>query len=448
LKAKFPKGFLWGAATSAYQIEGAWNEDGKGESIWDRFSHTPGKISGDDTGDTACDHYHRFRDDVAIMRRLGLKTYRFSVSWPRVLPRGRGQPNPKGLDFYSRLVDALLEAGIEPFLTLYHWDLPQALQDEGGWSSRSIVDAFLEYAELLAKKLGDRVHSWMTVNEPYVTAFVGHLEGQHAPGHQDLDEALRVAHYQLLAHGMTVTLLRELIPDAQVGIVLNLAPVHAASRDLADRRAARLADGRLNRWFLDPLADRGYPEDMVRYFNCPMDFVANGDMDRIAVPIDFLGVNYYTRLVIHSPESKLPQEVAPRNERTDMGWEVYPEGLYEILGRLHFEYRFPMYFVAENGAAYPDQIEPEDIVRDEKRIAYLRDHILQVHRAISAGMPVRGYFAWSLLDNFEWAHGYGKRFGIVYVDFSTQRRIIKESARFYASVISENGIWLPKKNAG
>jgi len=440
---QFPNGFLFGAATSAYQIEGVWNEDGKGESIWDRFSHTPGKISGGDTGDIACDHYHRFREDVAIMRTLGLKAYRFSVSWPRVLPQGRGESNPKGLDFYSRLVDALLEAGIEPFLTLYHWDLPQALQDKGGWPKREIVDSFCEYTQLMARSLGDRVRHWITLNEPHVSAFVGHLDGRHAPGHQDLEEALRAAHHHLLAHGLAVSLLRDLVPGARVGIVLNLAPVHPASRDLADRSAAWLADGKLNRWFLDPLAARGYPEDMVHHFNCPMDFVAEGDMDRVAVPIDFLGVNYYTRLVVRSPEAKLPQEVVPGGERTDMGWEVYPEGLYEILGRLHFDYRFPAYFVAENGAAYPDRMEPDGTVRDEKRIAYLRDHILQVHRAIAAGVPLRGYFVWSLLDNFEWAHGYGKRFGIVYVDFPTQKRIPKKSARFYARVIAKNGITLP-----
>jgi beta-glucosidase len=453
---KFPEGFYWGVATSAYQIEGAWNEDGKGESIWDRFCHTPGHILGGDTGDVACDHYHRWSEDVALMKSLGIKAYRFSVSWPRILPQGRGSVNKKGVDFYSRLVDGLLEAGIEPFLTLYHWDLPQALQDEGGWPNRATVAAFSEYTEVLAKNFGDRVRYWLTLNEPYVAAFLGYFEGQHAPGHKNLEEALRAAHHQLLAHGEAVEIIRELVPGAKVGIVLNLSPVHPASQDLADRRLAWLIDAHLNRWFLDPLAGRGYPFEIFRQMAdlkdllpetyhrflglAKVDFVEDRDLDKIAVPLDFLGINYYTRILARSPKASVPPQNMPSNEVTDMGWEVYPRGIFEILARVHFDYRFPEYFITENGAAYPDVVTPSGTVPDKPRIRYLKEHLRELQRAISIGIPVLGYFVWSLLDNFEWAYGYSKRFGIVYVDYKTLRRIPKESAYWYAKVIANNGI--------
>lgn len=455
----FPEGFVWGAATSAYQIEGAWNEDGKGESIWDRFVRIPGKIENGDTGDVACDHYHRLREDVFLMKSLGLKAYRFSISWPRVLPKGKGSVNEKGLDFYDRLVDELLSAGIKPFATLYHWDLPQAVQDEGGWPNRTVVNAFLKYTEVVIRKLGDRVRYWMTFNEPFVTAFVGHLEGRHAPGHQDLREALRAAHHQLLAHGLAVPIIRDLVPEAKVGIVLNLSPVYPASQDLADRKLAWFIDTYLNRWFLDPLAGRGYPTEVFHYLpqlvelmpeafvsrfsSLPtLDFVAEGDLDRIAVPIDFLGVNYYTRIVARSPKAVLPTEIVPDEERTDMGWEVFPQGVLETLTSIHFDHRFPAYYVTENGAAYPDQVEPNGVVRDKKRIRYIKAHLSELHRAIELGIPVQGYFVWSLMDNFEWAYGYSKRFGLIYIDYGTQRRIPKESAYWYAKVIENNALEL------
>jgi len=442
--AAFPSDFIWGAATSAYQIEGAWDEDGKGESIWDRFCHTPGKTENGDTGDVACDHYHRWRGDVALMQEIGLRAYRFSIAWPRLLPEGRGRVNQPGMDFYDRLVDALLEAGIEPFVTLYHWDLPQALQDGGGWPARTTAEAFVEYADLASRTLGDRVRHWMTLNEPYVSAFTGYLKGHHAPGHTDLDEALAAAHHLLLAHGWAAPVVRGNSPGAQVGIALNMIFFTPASPSAADRAAAWQQDGMVNRWFLDPLAARGYPADIAQHYGRPMDFVRAGDLEAIAAPLDFLGVNYYTRGVVRSsavPEAEnAPQTVFPNPEKTEMGWEVYPEGLYWMLGRLHFDYGFPSLYVTENGAAYPDQLGPDGQVDDAARVTYLKAHFAQAARAIAAGVPLRGYFVWSLMDNFEWAHGYSKRFGLIYVDYRTQRRILKASARWYRRVIAANAV--------
>jgi beta-glucosidase len=442
--ASFPSDFVWGAATAAYQIEGAWNEDGKGESIWDRFSHTPGRIANGDTGDVACDHYHRWREDVGLMEELGLKAYRFSISWPRVLPEGRGRASPAGLDFYSRLVDALLEASIEPFITLYHWDLPQALQGEGGWPARPSAETFVEYADLVTRRLGDRVRYWTTLNEPFVSAFVGHLEGHHAPGSSDLGEALAAAHHLLLAHGWSVPVVRSNVADAQVGISLNLGRQMPASASVADRGAAWQRDGVVNRWFLDPISARGYPADIVNHHGHPMGFVQTGDMEAIAAGFDFLGLNYYTRTIVHGAESArdgdaLQTDLASR-EHTDMGWEVYPEGLYEMLGRLHFDYGFPALYVTENGAAYSDRIGRDGSVQDPRRVAYLREHLAAAARAVAAGVPLKGYFVWSLLDNFEWVHGYSKRFGLVYVDYPTQSRVLKSSAHWYSKVIAANAV--------
>ncbi len=440
----FPDGFVWGAATASYQIEGAWDEDGKGESIWDRFSHTPGRIANGDTGDVACDHYHRWQEDVGLMKALGLQAYRFSISWPRVLPEGRGRVNRDGVDFYSRLVDALLGAGITPYVTLYHWDLPQALQDQGGWPARATAQAFVEYSELASRSLGDRVRHWITLNEPYVSASVGHLAGRHAPGHTDVDEALSAAHHLLLAHGWSVPEIRGNSSAAEVGITLNLSPHVPASPSTADRAAAWKGDGILNRWYLDPISARGYPPDIIQHYGRPMDFVQAGDVEAIAVPLDFLGVNYYSRAVVRStlvPEAENePRTVFVNPDRTAMGWEVHAPGLYELLGRLHFDYRFPALYVTENGAAYADRIGPDGHVVDPQRIAYLREHLAAAARAIAAGVPLRGYFAWSLLDNFEWAHGYSKRFGLIYVDYPTQRRIPKESAHWYHHVIAANAV--------
>jgi beta-glucosidase len=440
----FPKDFVWGAATASYQIEGAWDEDGKGESIWDRFSHTLGKVDNGDTGDVACDHYHRWGEDIALMKDLGLNAYRFSVAWPRVLPQGSGAVNQMGIDFYSQLVDALLEISIEPFVTLYHWDLPQALQDQGGWPARMIVDPFLEYADVISNALGDRVKNWTTFNEPWVSAFVGYAEGRHAPGHMDINEALAAAHHLMVAHGRAVPVIRENCADANVGIVLNLTPQEPASPSQADRKTATWVDGYINRWFLDSLVGRGYPQDMVNSYGNAMEFVQPGDMEAIAIPLDYLGINYYTRGIARSEdireEDNLPPSVTRGEEITEMDWEVYPKGLYNMLGRLHFDYNFPAIYITENGAAFPDRVSPDGQVDDPARLSYIKRHLEMTHKAIQIGVPVKGYFAWSFLDNFEWAFGYTKRFGIVYVDYETQKRIPKSSAQWYRRLIRENTI--------
>jgi beta-glucosidase len=436
----FPEGFVWGAATAAYQIEGAWNEDGKGESIWDRFSHTPGRIANGDTGDVACDHYHRWQEDVELMKALGLKAYRFSISWPRVIPEGRGRVNQAGLDFYRRLTETLLEAGIEPYATLYHWDLPMALQDQAGWPERESVDAFVEYAEVVCRGLGGLVKSWITLNEPRVSAAVGYLEGRHAPGHADLDEMLAAAHHLLLAHGRAVSVIRSHCPDAEVGITLDLHPSMPASPSPADRLAADIQEATKSLWYLEPLAGRGYPRLATEFFAHPMEFIHAGDMETIAVPIDFLGINYYTRDIVRSPNMpermNAPQTVFPGREKTAMGWEVYPQGLHELLTWLHTNYAFPALIVTENGAAYDDVVGPDGSIDDPARVVYLRDHVQAAYDALATGVPLRGYFVWSLLDNFEWSYGYSKRFGLIHVDFQTQKRTPKASADWYHDLIA------------
>jgi beta-glucosidase len=441
---QFPSDFVWGTATAAYQIEGAWNEDGKGENIWDRFSHTPNKIDNGDTGDVACNHYHRWREDIGLMKEIGLRAYRFSLSWSRVLPDGRGQINRPGVDFYSHLVDELLENGIEPYITLYHWDLPQSLQDQGGWPVRSTAEAFVEYADLASCHLGDRVKYWMTFNEPLVSAMVGYLEGRHAPGHRDVDEMLAASHHLLLAHGCAVPVLQGNAHDSQVGIVLNLGCQVPASPSAYDRMAAWRADGILNRWYLDPIAGRGYPQDIVEHYGRPMEFIQDGDMRTIAVPLDYLGVNYYFRNIIRSDDIPAVDNdthtVFPNPNLTDMGWEVHPQALYDLLGRLHFDYNFPAIYITENGAAYPDEVNSDGEVDDPLRIDYIRGHLHSVRKAIETGLPIRGYFVWSLMDNFEWSYGYSKRFGLIYVDFETQQRILKSSARWYGGVIAANEV--------
>jgi beta-glucosidase len=437
----FPKGFIWGAATSSYQIEGAWQEDGKGESIWDRFSATPGKIEDGDTGKIAADHYHLWQDDINIMQEIGLKAYRFSVSWPRILPRGRGESNQKGIDFYSRLVDGLLEVNIEPYLTLYHWDLPQILQDEGGWPARSTADAFVEYAELVSKALGDRVKNWTTFNEPRVSAWIGHFEGRHAPGHQDQSEFLKAAHHLLLAHGKAVPVIRENVTNANVGMVLDFSPQYAASASDADLDLMRHEDGVFNRWYVEPIAGLGYPKDIVEDFQTSMEFVQENDMEVISQPIDFLGINFYSRSVQGKNEdpNNYPKTIVGDDWKSLMGWEVAPQALYDLLIRLEYTYKFPKLYITENGGAFPDVLTDEGDVNDEERRKYIELHLTQAIKAIQAGVNLKGYFVWSLMDNFEWDKGYAMRFGITYIDFVSLKRTLKASAKWYSQVIGNNG---------
>ncbi len=439
----FPKDFLWGAATASYQIEGATTEGGRGATIWDVFSDTPGKVLNGDTGDVACNHYHLYREDVGLMAQLGLQAYRFSIAWSRILPNGTGTVNEAGLDFYSRLVDALLEKDITPYITLYHWDLPQTLQDTGGWANRATVDAFTNYAEIVARRLGDRVNDWITHNEPWVVAFLGNELGIHAPGLKDLRTATQVGHNLLVSHGMAVRALRSCLkPEAQIGITLNLTHFEAATDSVTDRAAAARQDGYINRWFLDPLFKGAYPADMWELFGSDVPTVADGDFDLITEPIDFLGINYYSRGVIADDPNggvlKTRSEF-PEGEYTEMNWEVYPEGLYQLLTNVQNNYNPPALYITENGAAFADEVSADGQVHDERRTAYLQSHFAAAHRAIEDGAKLKGYFVWSLMDNFEWAWGYTRRFGITYVDYTTQKRTLKDSALWYRSVIQENG---------
>ncbi len=437
---RFPPGFQFGAATAAYQIEGAVDEDGRGPSIWDTFAMVPGAVTHGDTGAIACDHYHRADADLDLLAEIGLTAYRFSISWPRVVPDGTGSVNQKGLDFYRRLVDGLHARGIAPVATLYHWDLPQSLQDAGGWASRDTVGYFCDYARVVLDALGDAVPLWGTVNEPFCAAMVGHLEGRHAPGITDLASALAAAHHLLLGHGQAVEIVRQSAPGARVGISHLFSDISPASQSAADLAAARRLDGYENRWFLDPVVLGTYPEDMLGWYErqVPVDFIRDGDLRVIAAPADFLGVNYYeTKTVADDPGEPYHQaRVMPRTGRlTAGGLDVRPAGLGRILRRVSGFTAMPLY-VTENGAAFHDYVDPEGGVDDLERISYLSDHLAETHRAIAAGADVRGYFVWSLLDNLEWADGYSRRFGLVFVDFGTQARIPKASARWYQRLIA------------
>jgi beta-glucosidase len=437
LRRRFPPGFVWGAAVSAYQIEGAVAEDGRGESIWDRFSATPGKVVNADSGAVACDSYHRYRDDVRLMQELGLGAYRFSISWPRIVPEGRGRVNRAGLDYYERLVDELLAAGIEPFVTLYHWDLPQALEDQGGWPVRATAEAFAEYVEVVTERLGDRVSNWITQCEPWVVGWLGYGTGEHAPGRKSDADALAAAHHVLLSHGLAADVIRREAGGARVGITIDLVAFHPLTDSPEDRAAVVRSDGSRNRWILDPVLRGAYPEDMLDHFGPVLPEIEDGDLETIAAPLDFLGVNYYTRSVVRADsDGGSPVTVDGDGvERTDMGWEVYPDGLHELLVRLHDEYDPPPLYVTENGAAYADH-RLNGSVHDPRRISYVERHLDAIARAIEDGVPVHGYFLWSLLDNFEWSFGYSRRFGIVYVDYETLERVPKASYGWYRDVIA------------
>jgi beta-glucosidase len=434
----FPSDFIWGAATASYQIEGAAFEDGRGESVWDRFSATPGKVRGGDSGAVACDFYHRYRDDIRLMRELGLDAFRFSIAWPRIIPDGRGAVNAAGLDFYDRLVDELLANDIEPFATLFHWDTPQPLEDAGGWPVRATAEAFVEYAEAVVGRLGDRVRHWMTHNEPWVHAWIGHAWGEHAPGRTSESDAVAAAHHLLLSHGWATEAIRRAAPDAQVGIVLNLAHAYPASDSPEDEAAAWRVDGEGNRWFLDPIFRGSYPADLLDRNELLAPVVQDGDLETIAAPIDFLGVNNYFRFVVGAGPNG-PQFVAnPEAQHTDMGWEVHPDGLYKLLVRVANDYAPPAIYVTENGAAFGDVRVHDGAVHDPERTAYLETYIDAVGRAAAEGAPVKGYFVWSFLDNFEWGHGYSKRFGIVYIDYPTLERVPKDSFYWYRDLIAAN----------
>lgn len=445
MAVQFPDGFLWGASTSAYQIEGATHEDGRGPSIWDVFSHTPGKTTHGDTGDIACDHYHRLDEDLDLLAQLGMRVYRFSVAWPRIQPDGRGVANQRGLDFYRRLVDGLLARNITPMLTLYHWDLPQALQESGGWANRETAERFGEYADIVYRALGDRVPFWTTLNEPWCSAFVGHLEGRHAPGIQDEATALAATHHLLLAHGLGVQVLRAAGAHDGVGITLNLAWNVPASEDTRDVAAAWRVDGNQNRLFLDPLFRGSYPRDMLEHYRPVSDFgfVREGDMEIIASPIDFLGVNYYERHVVRADAESVELgavTLPPEGPLTAGRIGIDPDGLRELLVRVSREYTSIPLYVTESGAAFDDYLNPEGVVTDDERIAYLDQHFRAAHQAIQRGANLRGYIVWSLMDNFEWADGYNKRFGLVYVEYGSQRRVPKQSAYWFRDVIARNGL--------
>jgi len=449
----FPKNFFWGTATAAYQIEGAWKEDGKGESVWDRFSHTPGTIKNGDTGDTACDSYHRWREDIALMRAMNLNSYRFSISWPRIQPPGSGSANSKGLDYYSRLVDALLEAKIRPFVTLYHWDLPQALEDAGGWPNRDTASRFSEYVDVMARALGDRVNDWMLFNEPSVFTYSGHLEGVHAPGRKSLWDFLRATHVVNLAQGAGFRALKAARPQARVGTAFNMSACEPATDSEADKLAAERTHAITNLWFLEPALKGHYPEAFTYLPETVMGIKA-GDIEKVRAPLDFIGINLYYRTITSSPGAM--ERVAHAQEwlfpvrmttgggeqgpKTDIGWEVWPQALYDVVTRITRDYNRPVIEITESGCAYNDGPDASGKITDTRRIEYHRQYLAALARAIADGADVRGYHAWSLIDNFEWAEGFSQRFGVAYVDFKTQKRTIKESGRWYAKVVARNAL--------
>ena len=447
----FPKGFYWGTATASYQIEGAWNEDGKGESIWDRFSHTPGKIKDGTTGDVACDHYHRYREDIAIMRSLRLNSYRFSISWPRIQPDGSGKANAKGLDFYSRLVDALLEDRIRPLPTLYHWDLPQKLEDVGGWTNRDLAGRFADYTGIMARALGDRVNDWSLLNEAISFTSEGYLNGTHAPGRKSIFDFLRATHTANLAQGAGFRALKAVRPHARVGTVIFTSTCEPATDSEADLLAAERAHGITNIWFLEPALHGRYPD--VFSFN-PAVFmkIQQNDMELVRAPLDFVGINLYHRTVVSATAFGerlsnlqyffLParMEYGQEGPKTDIGWEVWPRSLYDIVMRITRDYSRPVLEITESGCAYNDSPGPNGMVNDTRRVEYHQQYLAELARAIRDGADVRSYHAWSLLDNFEWAEGFSQRFGLVYVDYKTQKRIIKASGNWYARVAAQNAL--------
>ena len=439
-RSDFERDFLWGCSTSSYQIEGGVALDGRVESIWDRFTAQPGTIRDGSSGAVACDHYHRWPQDLDIGRALGLNAYRFSVAWPRIFAGPGAKPNPKGLDFYSRLVDGMLERGLDPWLTLYHWDLPQYLQEQGGWAERETVHAFVEFADVMSRHLGDRVKNWITHNEPWCTAIHGNYDGVHAPGIRDFKTALQVSHHVLLSHGLALPAIRANVPDARIGIALSLHPLTAASDSAQDVAAMQRHDGLRNRWFLDPLYGRGYPADVLAWCAADAPHIEPGDLETIAAPTDFLGVNYYFPEVIADAPGKAPMDarvVEPQGvQRTAFGWEVSPEGLTALLRRLERDYSPGHVYITENGSTWDDVVGERGEINDVERRDYLVRHLAALRDAVDEGCQVKGYFAWSLLDNFEWAEGYVRRFGLTHVDFDTQVRRLKLSGKWYRDFLT------------
>jgi beta-glucosidase len=444
----FPKGFLWGSATASYQVEGAWNLDGKGESIWDRFSHTQGRIKGGWTGDIACDDYHRYPEDIGIMKQMNLKSYRYSIAWPRIQPSGQGAPNAKGLDYYKRLTDAVLAAGMRPLCTLYHWDLPQSLEDKGGWPNRDTASRFAEYVDIVVRALGDRIQTWAIFNEPWVFTYLGYGQLIHAPGKNNFDLFLKAAHTVNLAQGDAFRAIKAIAPQAKVGSAFSMAPVTPLTSSPADAAAASRYDAFNNVWFLETALRGRYPEAFVH--GTPFEAMGfqNGDDKRMTASLDWIGVNYYFRKIVSALPNPAPAKPSyaamgfdavdgREGPITENGWEVYPRGIYDIVMRVAKAYKRPIE-ITENGCSYGDYPDARGRVADDRRIHFYREHLKELARAIHAGADVRGYHAWSILDNFEWAEGYTQRFGMVYIDFPTQRRFIKDSGKWYSRVAASN----------
>lgn len=444
---KFPKDFIWGCATASYQIEGGVNEDGRGESIWDRYCAVPGNVAGGDTGEVACDHYHRYKEDVALMKKMGMQAYRFSLSWSRILPKGYGEVNEKGIQFYSDLIDELLAAGIEPYITLYHWDLPQALQDLGGWTNRAMADYFLEFAKVCIHRFGSRVKFWMTLNEPYCAAFLGYSEGRQAPGIRDFSAAVLAAYHMYVGHGLVVSYYRQCGQQGEIGIALNLMGRLPYSDSPADVAAADRADGYLNRWFADPIMWGTYPEDMIRLYRSKGVVLPDFKEEEIKLmsqPLDFIGLNYYNDFCVKHDDTAWPLnfviENRPHSVVNDRNWPVTEHGFQAMLVRMKQEYGIDKIIITENGTSFHDVVNVDHEVKDYARLDYLQRHIKVMHGAIEHGVNVAAYFAWSFCDNFEWSFGYNSRFGLVYINFETQERIVKDSGYWYADVIRHNGI--------
>ncbi len=447
----FPKGFFWGATTAAYQIEGAWKEDAKGESIWDRFSHTPGKIKNGATGDVACDSYHRWREDIALLRAMNLNSYRFSISWPRLQPEGSGPAHPRGLDYYARLVDALLEARIRPFVTLYHWDLPQPLEDAGGWPNRDTASRFADYAELVARSLGDRVSDWMLFNEPLAFLYKGYLDGEHAPGRTSLLDFLRASHTVNLAQAAGFHASKAVRPSARVGTAFSMSACEPATNSEEDRLAAERAHAITNLWFLESALKGRYPKALAFLPETAMG-IKSGDFDKMRAPLDFIGMNLYYRTIASAPSAveriSHPQQwLFPvkmteglEGPKADNGWEIWPQALYKMVTRITRDFNRPQIEITESGCAFNDGPDDSGVIHDTRRIEYHRQYLQALARAVADGADVRSYHAWTLMDNFEWAEGFSQRFGLTYVDFQTQKRTIKESGRWYAKVAAQNRV--------